>query len=59
MKKENLNHCCKGTCSGWDDGYQEGIAAAIEALAKLKLESAAKKVKEMIAREKIVLSPSS
>lgn len=44
MGLENLNHCCKGVCSGWDDGYQEGITAAIVALSDLKLKSAAKEV---------------
>lgn len=32
-----MNHACKNTCSGWDDGYKQGA----KDLEKLKLENAA------------------
>ena len=26
MNKTKLNHACKGTCSGWQDGFEQGEA---------------------------------
>lgn len=38
QSNEELNHPCRDTCSGWQQGYDKGVASAREEIERLKLD---------------------